>query len=43
MLFGAPLNAAIIESDSTRNFPSFTDDMAYMTVNNANSSVTRSP
>ena len=41
--FGAPWNAAISESDNTRNLPSFTDDMAYMTVNRANSSVTRSP
>ena len=43
MLFGAPLKAAIIESDSTRNFPSLTEDMAYITVNSANSKVTRSP
>ena len=43
MLLGAPLNAAIIESERTRNFPSFTDDMAYITVNNAKSRVTRSP
>jgi len=43
MLFGAPLNAAIIESDRTRNFPSLTEDMAYITVNSANSNVTRSP
>ncbi len=43
MLFGAPLNAAIIASESTRNFPSLTDDMAYITVNSANNSVTRSP
>jgi hypothetical protein len=43
MLFGAPLNAAIMESDRTRNFPSFTEDMAYITVNNAKSKVTRSP
>jgi hypothetical protein len=43
MLFGAPLKAAIIESDRTRNFPSLTEDMAYITVNSANSKVTRSP
>ena len=43
MLLGAPWKAAIIESDSTRNLPSLTDDMAYITVNSANSSVTRSP
>ena len=34
---------ATMESDRTRNFPSLTDDMAYITVNNANSKVTRSP
>ena len=43
MVFGAPLKAAIIESERMRNFPSFTDDMAYITVNNANSNVTRLP
>ena len=43
MVFGAPLNAAIMASDKTRNFPSLTDDMAYITVNSAKSSVTRSP
>src|SRR5260370_34924781 len=43
MLFGAPWKAAIIESDSTRNFPSFTDDMGYITVNKANTSDTRPP
>ena len=32
-----------MESDSTRNLPSLTDDMAYITVNRANNSVTRSP
>jgi hypothetical protein len=42
-LFGAPWNAAISESESTLNLPSFTEDMAYITVNSANSSVTRSP
>jgi hypothetical protein len=43
MLRGAPRNAAIMESDSTRNFPSLTEETAYMTVNSANSRVTRSP
>ncbi len=43
ILFGAPWKAAIIESDRTRNFPSLTEDIAYITVNSANSSVTRSP
>ena len=43
MLFGAPLKAAIMASERTRNFPSLTDDIAYITVNSANNRVTRSP
>ncbi len=42
-VFGAPRNAACSESDSTRNLPSFTEEIAYITTKNASSSVIRSP
>jgi hypothetical protein len=40
---GLPRNAALSESDNTRNLPSFTDEMAYITTKNASNSVIRSP
>jgi len=43
MVRGEPRNAANNESDSTRYFPAFTEDMAYITTKNASNSVTRSP
>ena len=40
---GVPRNAAFSESDSTRNLPSLTEEIAYITTKNASSSVIRSP
>ena len=42
-VFGVPRNAACSESDNTRNLPSLTEEIAYITTKKASSSVMRSP